>query len=86
VQSEADVEVIREENGKVTTTAYNDEQFESSFFSVSMQIGAGLEYSLGGNTSIIGGITFQNGLTTIDSNDEIRFESGSGGNVNIDHH
>ena len=32
---------------------------------VSMILGAGTEYSLGGNTSLVGGITFNNGFTNI---------------------
>lgn len=32
---------------------------------VSMILGAGTEYSLGGNTSLLGGITFNNGFTNI---------------------
>ncbi|TVQ17874.1 MAG: hypothetical protein EA361_01940, partial [Bacteroidetes bacterium] len=32
---------------------------------VSMILGAGTEYSMGGNTSLVGGITFNNGFTNI---------------------
>ena len=32
---------------------------------VSMILGAGTEYSLGGNTSLVGGVTFNNGFTNI---------------------
>ena len=35
------------------------------FFRVSMILGMGVEYSLGGNTALVGGVTFNNGFTNI---------------------
>jgi len=50
-----------------SSTARNDLDFSGDIplMRVSMILGAGTEYSLGGNTSLVGGLTFNNGFTNI---------------------
>lgn len=43
-----------------------DFEIEANFFSSSLIIGLGTEYSLGGSTALFGGFTFHNGFTQID--------------------
>jgi len=56
---------------------YND---EINLFRASLIIGAGVEYNLSGNTSLIGGITFNNGFTNIFSKD-VHTSDGNGNAV-----
>ncbi|MFT5383987.1 MAG: hypothetical protein ACI8VT_001278 [Saprospiraceae bacterium] len=49
-----------------------------NLFSLSWGIGAGIEYSVGPNTSIIGGIYYQNYFTDISKNDGLRRGPGDG--------
>jgi len=47
-----------------------------SFFNLSLGIGAGVEYSLGENLSLIGGLSYQGGLTDISVDDGQQKELG----------
>lgn len=50
---------------------------EVNFFSMSFFIGGGAEYSLGGNTALIGGIYFNSGIWDVSSNPEYNTQVGS---------
>ena len=50
---------------------------EIQFFMMSYFIGGGLEYSLGGNTAIIGGIYFTSGIWDVSSNSDYKAEISS---------
>ncbi len=47
-----------------------------AFLNLSLGIGAGVEYSIGENLSLIGGLAFQSGFTDISSNDGSQKEAG----------
>ncbi len=50
---------------------------EIQFFMMSYFIGAGLEYSLGGNTALIGGIYFTSGILDVMKTEDYRAHVGS---------
>ncbi len=50
---------------------------EIQLFMLSYFIGGGLEYSLGGNTAIIGGIYFTSGILNVSSNSDYKAEISS---------
>ncbi|MFC2115198.1 porin family protein [Bacteroidota bacterium] len=50
---------------------------EIQFFMLSYFIGGGLEYSLGGNTAIIGGIYFTSGIMDVTANSDYRAQISS---------
>jgi hypothetical protein len=50
---------------------------EVNWFMLSYFIGGGLEYSLGGNTALLGGIYFSSGIWDVTTNDDYRSHVGS---------
>ena len=50
---------------------------EVNWFMLSYFIGGGLEYSLGGNTALVGGIYFSSGIWDVTTNDDYRSHVGS---------
>jgi len=46
------------------------------FLNLSLGIGAGVEYSIGENLSLVGGLAFQSGFTDISNNDGLQKEAG----------
>jgi hypothetical protein len=50
---------------------------EVNFFMLSYFFGGGVEYSLGGNTALIGGIYFTSGILDVASSDNYRMQVGS---------
>lgn len=60
-------------NAKLSSkdTDYDKEDIKESIklFSLGYHVGAGVEYRLGGNTAVIGGIRWSSGLTNVSEND-----------------
>ncbi|MGZ5243015.1 MAG: porin family protein [Bacteroidia bacterium] len=54
-----------------------------NLFAMSLQIGAGVEYNLGGSTSLLGGITFYNGFTNLIDRKEDNDEAQEYRNFNV---
>lgn len=54
-------------NGSSTAVSKNDQKIEDqiNFLRLSMIVAAGIEYNLGGSTSLFGALTFNNGFTNI---------------------
>jgi hypothetical protein len=50
-------------NRESSTASMNDIKNEVNIFSSNLIFAAGIEYNLSGNTSLLGGLTFQNGFT-----------------------
>ena len=50
-------------NRETSTISSNDIKNEVNIFSANLMFAAGVEYNLSGNTSILAGLTFQNGFT-----------------------
>ncbi len=63
IRLNADV-VDKDESGNLGTSPDKDVSSDVAFFRESFIIGLGAEYSLGGNTSVIGSLNFNNGFTT----------------------
>ncbi len=47
-----------------------------AFLNLSLGIGAGVEYSIGENLSLVGGLAFQSGFTDVSKNDGVQKEAG----------
>ncbi len=62
---EASTEFSRSANSSTETTKNNDSGKYINSFRGSLQIGAGAEYSLSGNTALVVGLIFNNGLTNM---------------------
>jgi hypothetical protein len=65
-------------------TEVNDKKVgkEVNLFAMYLQIGAGVEYNLGGSTSLLGGVTFYNGFTNLINKKEDDPTTGSYRNFN----
>jgi len=62
-----------------TTTTFEDEKVNSdiNLFRISFIIGAGMEYSLGGNTKAIVGLNYKNGLTDTFKDKDIKAKNNT---------
>jgi len=49
----------------VSKTTEDVKLTDVNLFAMYLQIGAGVEYNLGGSTSLLGGVTFYNGFTNL---------------------
>jgi hypothetical protein len=61
----AETEFSRTSNSSTVTTPNKDDGKYINPFRGSLQIGGGVEYSLAGNTALVGSIVFNNGLTNM---------------------
>ncbi len=65
LKATADDKFSAADGSSISRNDINIKKEEVPLMRVSMILGAGTEYSLGGNTSLVGGITFNNGFTSI---------------------
>ena len=63
IRSKADDKFTNTQTNSSFTRNDIDIKSEIPFFRASMILGLGVEHSLGGNTSLLGGLTFNNGFT-----------------------
>lgn len=61
----AETEFSRISSGVTQTTKSEDDGKYINSFRGSLQVGAGVEYSLAGNTALVGSLVFNNGLTNM---------------------
>ena len=50
---------------------------EVNWYNLSYYIGAGIEYSIGGGTALVGGVTYKNGFLDITKNNNTKVTSGN---------
>lgn len=63
---------IKDNKGDVLTINDQDIKKDISLFRIAFHIGVGIEYSLGGTTSVLVGLNFNNGLTDIFKDKELK--------------
>lgn len=71
LNSFADIE-SKDNKGDVVTLNDIDIKKDINFFRIAFHIGVGIEYSLGGTTAILAGLNFNNGLTDIFKDKDIK--------------
>ena len=71
LKARGDVETV--DNNGVQTSKFEDRDLknEVNFFRAALNMGAGIKYNLGGNTDAQLGITYSNGITDINSDDDV---------------
>jgi opacity protein-like surface antigen len=77
IRSRADAKTTKNINSYTTVTEEDDQDISESInnFNLAMIIGAGLEYTLSGNTVLLTGITFNNGFLDIIDSENIKANS-----------
>ncbi|MBL0314883.1 MAG: hypothetical protein IPP69_03560 [Flavobacteriales bacterium] len=60
---------------KAETSTDNDIKDDIKLFRSSLIIGAGIEYNLSGNSSLLAGITFNNGFSNMLNNEGVTLDS-----------
>lgn len=60
-------------SGTEVSAGTNKDVKNISFFRASLLVGAGVEYEVGGNASLIGGIQYSNGFSDINTQSEAKF-------------
>ncbi len=82
----AKADVVTKNTSGINQKNYDDEDFKDdiNFFRASFIIGAGVEYSLGGTTSALLGLSFNNGLLKSDASPDnlLRDEKGDAKAIN----